>query len=72
MTDPTDRCPRGHRCESCGSAAPGLSVVVVTVLGAAFCLPLCGACASSGRPPQIMLSTAERLVEQYARHVARR
>jgi hypothetical protein len=45
-------------------------VVVVTVLGAAFCLTLCANCASSGRPPQIMLSTAQRLVEQHARHLA--
>jgi hypothetical protein len=71
MTDPADRCPHGHRCESCGCAGPSLSVVVVTVLGAALCLTLCGTCASSGRPPQIMLSTAQRLVEQHARHVAR-
>jgi len=72
MTDLTDRCPLGHRCESCGAAAPGLAVVVVTVLGAAFCLTLCGGCAGSDRPPQIMLSTAQRLVEQHARHVSRR
>jgi hypothetical protein len=42
------------------------------MLGAAFCLTLCPTCRSSGRPPQIMLSTAERLVEQDAHHVARR
>jgi hypothetical protein len=71
MTTPSERCPLGHRCESCGCAGAGLSVVVVTVLGAAFCLTLCGNCASSGRPPQIMLSTAQRLVEQHARHLAR-
>ena len=70
MTNPTDRCPLGHRCESCGSRAPGLSVVVVTVLGAGFCFALCPGCALSGRPPQIMLRTAQRLVEQHARHVA--
>jgi hypothetical protein len=71
MTTPTDRCPLGHRCESCGAAAPGLAVVVVTVLGAGFCLTLCAGCARSGRPPQIMLSTAQRLAEQHDRHVAR-
>ena len=49
----------------------GLAVEVVTVLGAAFCLTLCPGCARSGHPPQIMLSTAQRLVEQHARHVAR-
>jgi hypothetical protein len=45
-------------------------VFEVTALGAAFCLTLCTGCASSGRPPQIMLSTAQRLVEQHARHLA--
>ena len=68
---PTDRCPLGHRCESCGAAGLGLAVEVVTVLGAAFCLTLCPGCARSGHPPQIMLSTAQRLVEQHARHVPR-
>jgi hypothetical protein len=67
---PTDHCPRGHRCESCGAACTALGVFEVTALGAAFCLTLCTGCASSGRPPQIMLSTAQRLVEQHARHLA--
>jgi hypothetical protein len=67
---PTDHCPRGHRCESCGAACTGLGVFEVTALGAVFCLTLCTGCASSGRPPQIMLSTAQRLVEQHARHLA--
>jgi hypothetical protein len=66
---PTDQCPCGHRCESCGAACQGLGVFEVTALGAAFCLTLCPGCASSGRPPQIMLSTAQRLVEQHARHL---
>ncbi|MBL8927074.1 MAG: hypothetical protein JNM77_12665 [Pseudonocardia sp.] len=66
----TDRCPLGHRCESCGCAGPGLSVRVVEVLGEVLCLTLCPRCAASGRPPQIMLSTAERLVAQHAAHLA--
>jgi hypothetical protein len=70
MTTASPSCPLGHRCESCGTAGEDLAVVVVTVLGAAFCLTLCGTCALSGRPPQIMLSTAERLAEQHDRHVA--
>jgi hypothetical protein len=63
-------CPLGHRCESCGADRGGRAVVVVAVLRSAFCLTLCPACASSGRAPQIMLSTAEKLAEQHARHLA--
>jgi hypothetical protein len=72
MTDQnvTERCPLGFRCESCGQACPGLKVVVVDVLGASMCLTLCSGCASSTRAPQIMLSTAQRLVEQHGQHVA--
>jgi hypothetical protein len=66
----TRYCPRGNRCESCGADGPGLAVVIVAVLRSAFCLTLCSRCAESGRPPQIMLSTAERLAEQHARHLA--
>jgi hypothetical protein len=65
----TDRCPRGHRCESCGQACPGLQVVVIDVLGAVMCLTLCPGCRTSGRAPQIMLSTAQKLVEQHRMHV---
>lgn len=67
--DPTPMCHLGHRCESCGAATTGLSVVVAEVLGASFCLTLCPGCAGSGRLPQIMLSTAQRLTEQHARHL---
>jgi hypothetical protein len=65
----TDHCPRGHRCESCGIESPGLRVVTHSVLGAILCLTLCPRCASSGRLPQIMLSTAERLVAAHAEHL---
>jgi hypothetical protein len=71
MTDqPTNLCPLGHRCESCGIATTGLSVVIAAVLGVSFCLTLCPGCARSGRLPQIMLSTAQRLTEQHVRHLA--
>jgi hypothetical protein len=66
----TPCCPLGARCESCGVDFDGLRVVVLNVLGSAFCLTMCRRCASSGRAPQIMLSTAGRLVEQHLRHVA--
>jgi hypothetical protein len=45
-------------------------VVIVAVLGAAFCLTLCTRCAASGQPPSVMLSTAVRLAEQHAQHLA--
>lgn len=67
----TDLCPLGHRCESCGAESPRLAVVTRTVLSDVLCLTLCAACARSGRPPQIMLSTAERLVAAHHRHVSR-
>lgn len=66
----TRYCPLGQRCESCGADGPDLKVLVFVVLRSAFCLTLCGRCTESGRPPQIMLSTAERLAEQHARHLA--
>jgi hypothetical protein len=67
----TDYCPIGHRCESCGAEARGLRVVTQGVLNATLCLTMCPTCASSGRPPQIMLSTAEKLVAAHADHLRR-
>lgn len=66
----TRYCPLGARCESCGAAGDGLAVVVVAVLAASVCLTLCPLCSASGRAPQIMLSTAERLAAQHAAHVS--
>jgi hypothetical protein len=63
-------CPLGGRCESCASAGPALAVVVVPVLSERMCLTLCPTCAASGRPPAIMLSTAEKFVAQHADHLA--
>ena len=68
--DVTERCPLGFRCESCGLACPGLTVVTVNVLGATLCLTLCLGCRQSGRAPAIMLSTAEKLVEQHRQHLS--
>jgi ribosome-binding protein aMBF1 (putative translation factor) len=70
MTEPTKFCPRGARCESCGTAGPGLSVKVYDVLSEKMCLTVCSGCRDSDRPPSVMLSTAQRLVEQHRQHVA--
>jgi hypothetical protein len=72
MADPnvTERCPRGFRCESCAVACDELEVVAIAVLGATMCLTLCPKCRQSGRPPQIQLSTAQKLVEQHSQHLA--
>jgi hypothetical protein len=68
QADETRYCPLGQRCESCGHDSPGLAVVAVPVLGEQMCLTMCPACAASGRPPQVMLSTAEKFVAQHQRH----
>jgi hypothetical protein len=35
-----------------------------------MCLTLCPKCRQSGCPPQIQLSTAQKLVEQHSQHLA--
>ena len=70
-TRPTTYCPRGARCESCGTAGPTLRVVVLAVLSAHLCLTLCARCAKSGRMPSVHLSTVEEFVEQHRQHVQR-
>ena len=72
MTDPksTEWCPTGGRCESCAAAVAGLRTVTIEVLGAIMCLTLCPTCAASGQTPQILLSTAQKLVEQHRQHLA--
>ena len=72
MTDMTvtERCPCGFPCESCAVACDDLEVVAMAVLGATMCLTLCPRCRQSGRPPQIQLSTAQKLVEQHSQHLA--
>jgi hypothetical protein len=71
-TDPkiTEWCPCSARCESCGVAGPGLSVKVYDVLSETMCLTVCAGCRDSGRLPQIMLTTAQKLVEQHRQHLA--
>ena len=65
----TSNCPTGHRCESCGNATGDLEVMTHPVLNAIICLTVCGGCRQSGRPPGIMLSTAEKLAQQHREHV---
>jgi hypothetical protein len=65
----TDNCPLSFRCESCGSATADLHVVTHDVLSAIMCVTLCGICRESGRPPSVMLSTAEKLVAQHRDHI---
>ena len=67
-----DNCPLGHRCESCGAESRSLHVITHNVLNATYCLTMCPKCAASGQPPQIMLSTAERLVAAHTEHLRRR
>ena len=67
----TDYCPLGHRCESCGTESRGLRVITHNVLNATYCLTMCPKCAANGQPPQIMLSTAERLVAAHIEHLNR-
>lgn len=71
VDEDTHYCPLGHRCESCGCESPRLTVVTRTVFGATLCLTMCPRCAASGQLPVIMVSTAEKLVQQHAGHVAR-
>jgi hypothetical protein len=70
MTHDETACPLGGRCESCGSAGSGLAVSVLPVLGETLCLTLCPACRSSGTLPSILVSTAAKLVQQHAAHLA--
>jgi hypothetical protein len=65
----TDGCPLGSRCESCGTAGPGLRVDLQTVLGGVFCLTMCPKCA--GQLPAIKVTTLISFVDQHAEHLAR-
>lgn len=62
----TTRCPLGHRCESCGREGRDLAVEAVPIrLGM-----LCRRCAAYDDDLRVSVSTAARLVEQHAAHVA--
>jgi len=72
VIDPADasNCPKGHRCESCGTEHGELAVETTTNrrLGT-FCLTMCRRCAAFGQDVPIALSTAMRLVEQHLEHL---
>lgn len=68
----TTRCPRGVRCEACGSEAGLLAPWTVRINRGVFCLTLCprctGAVTREGAIP-VADSTARRLVEQHCQHL---
>jgi hypothetical protein len=68
--DDTSRCPRGARCESCGTEGDDLAVCTVALgrLGVA-CLTLCPRCAGSGVVPPVSVGTAVRLTAQHCGHL---
>lgn len=79
MTDPTrarrvhsdtSTCPRGHRCEACGTELLALTVEAVPSPLGIMCLTLCEVCAASTVDPPVSVATAERLVAQHAMHLA--
>ena len=69
--DDTSRCPKGHRCESCGIEG-GDDLAVTTVgmgsLGVA-CLTMCTRCAESTVTPPVTVGTAARLTLQHRLHL---
>lgn len=66
----TSRCPRGHRCESCGAAAgDDLAVFEVPTAVGLVCLTLCPTCAASQGDPPITVGTAMRLRDQHEQHI---
>jgi hypothetical protein len=66
----TSGCPRGHRCESCGTEHGDLAVETMTHprLGT-LCLTMCRRCAAFGQDVPVSLGTATRLVEQHLEHI---
>lgn len=66
----TSRCPRGVRCESCGTEHARLAVRTVRLdrLGVA-CMTLCPACAGSSELPRVGVGTAVRLTLQHCEHL---
>jgi hypothetical protein len=69
----TTRCPRGVRCECCGTEASSLRVTTAA-LGCVgvLCLTLCAGCAAAGVGVPTTPATAARLVEQHAAHLGLR
>lgn len=69
----TAHCPRGVRCESCGTEHGLLQPWAVRVAKGVLCLTLCPTCAGGitrdGVAPPITDATAGRLVEQHCEHL---
>lgn len=65
----TSRCPKGHRCESCGAADKRVAVKTLTTPLGVLCLTLCPRCAGSQVPPPITVGTVVRLVAQHCEHL---
>lgn len=79
MSDPADaqppdlddvsRCPRGHRCESCGDEHAELTVTTAHTPLGVMCVTLCPDCLASGIVPPVAIGTAVRLVGQHCVHL---
>lgn len=67
--DDVSRCPRGHRCESCGTEHAELDVRTADTPLGVFCVTLCPRCASASTPPPVAIGTAVRLVTQHCEHL---
>jgi hypothetical protein len=67
--DRTDNCPKGHRCESCGTEHAELTVRTARTPLGVMCLTLCPRCARSDCVPPVSVGTAARLVGQHYGHL---
>ncbi len=65
----TSRCPRGHRCESCGVEASDLAVTTADTMLGVLCLTMCERCAQATVSPPVAVGTAVRLVCQHCEHL---
>ena len=67
--DDVSRCPRGHRCESCGTEHDDLEVRTADTPLGVLCVTLCPRCAAASSPPPVAIGTAVRLVAQHCEHL---
>jgi hypothetical protein len=67
--DDISGCPRGHRCESCGTEHGDLAVTTAHTPLGVMCVTLCPDCLASGIAPPVAIGTAVRLVGQHAEHL---
>lgn len=65
----TAACPRGHRCESCGTAGRALLVVERDTAHGPYCLTQCPRCAHYTGSPPIAPAALARFVDQHAAHL---